>query len=257
MIVDLGTSLRLPCIDFISANDYHDWTCAQFIRTSYDASWLHQFNDDPALYRWSYFRSHGMSCLTPITVGIEFLDEYHQLPEARVNVLREAARRGIRAGFSIPLRQYAPAQSALMTFAGDLSRSELLEVIRTDGWTLNAGALAAHQRYLLHFAQEFPDRNSITPKQQELLELIGGGLLDKQIAELLDISVSAVRQRLNALLQKTGMNNRVELATLAMSLGVLPHPLSRPERDARTLVGEDVYVPPRPLKPRVMETDQG
>lgn len=233
LIVELGHSLSLPAIDFISASAYRDWTKTQFVRTSYDSSWLDKYNTDPDLYRWSYFRSHAMQCLTPITIGLEFRDEYHDLPPGRVAVLEEAARLGIRAGFSIPLRQYAPPQAALLTFARDVSRDEMLAIIARDGWTMHAGALAAHQRYLQHFSREYPMRNAITDKQLELLEMIGAGLLDKQIADRLGVSVSAVRQRMNALLHKTGMTNRVELAALAMSLGILPHPLNRPGTEVR------------------------
>lgn len=239
LILDLGRSLDLPFIDFISASDFRDWKKTLFIRTSYEADWLHTMNLDPEVYQWSYFRSHGATCLTPIAIGLEFMDEYHDLPIARQAVLREAARRGIRAGFSIPLRQHVPPQAAFMTFAGDHSRKDMLAILKDDGWTLNAGALMAHQRFLHHFSQEFSQRNQITDKQADLLELIGRGLLDKQIADKLQVSVSAVRQRQNALMQKTGMSNRAELAALAMSIGLLPHPLNRPNKPQVTVVETD------------------
>ena len=93
---------------------------------------------------------------------------------------------------------------------------------------------------MYHFGREFPERNRITPKQLELLELIGAGLQDKQIADRLRVSVSAVRQRLSALSQNTGMTSRAELAALAMSLGVLPDPLNRPgDAEAQILVEMD------------------
>ncbi len=60
------------------------------------------------------------------------------------------------------------------------------------------------------------------------MELIGQGLQDKQVAFELGVSISAVRQRMNHLLDKTGRQSRAELAALAMSLGILPDPLNRP-----------------------------
>ena len=119
LIVALGQELSLPYIDFIAASNFRDWRKTLFIRTSYDSNWLQDVNRDPDLQQWSYFRHHAMHYLTPIAVGIEFLDEYRHIPQARVDVLRRAAEKGIRAGFSIPLRTFAPPQAALMTFGPD------------------------------------------------------------------------------------------------------------------------------------------
>ncbi|MBN9888577.1 helix-turn-helix transcriptional regulator [Salipiger abyssi] len=240
MLVALGRELKLPFVDFISASSWHGWKKTRFIRTSYDASWLNSYYRDPEISRWSYFRCHAMDYLTPIAIGLEFVDEYKPIPEPRLEVLREAARRGLRAGYSIPLRCNAPPQSALISFSGDHSRRDMLTIINAHGWTLTTAALTAHQRYIYHFGREFAERNRITPKQLELLELLGAGLQDKQIAERLGVSISAIRQRMNALSQNTGMTSRAELAALAMSLGVLPDPLNRPgDREAQTLIEMD------------------
>lgn len=240
LIVALGRKLRLPCIDFISAASFADWKKTLFIRTSYDSSWLNDVNADPDLHKWSYFRSHAVDYLTPIAVGIEFVDEYREIPARRVEVLREAASRGMRAGFSVPLRHNAPPQAALITWTGDHSRRAMEAIIRAHGWTLHCAAVMAHQRYMLHFAQEFTQRNHISPKQQELLEMIGRGRQDKAIAEQLGISVSAVRQRMHLLMQKTRLGNRAELAALAMSIGIVPDPLHRSDMpEVETLVQMD------------------
>ena len=227
LIVDLGQQLNLPYIDFISASSLADWKKTRFIRTSYDSTWLNDLNKDPDLHRWSYFRSHAMHYLTPITVGIEFIDEYRHIPAKRVAVLREGAKRGLRAGFSVPLRHNNPPQAALLTWMGDHSKRDFLTILKAHGWTLNVASVMAFQRYMLHFDQEFSARNQITPKQQELLEMIGMGLQDKVIADQLGISISAVRQRMNLLMQKTGCRNRAELAALAISIGTMPNPLHR------------------------------
>jgi DNA-binding CsgD family transcriptional regulator len=229
LIVRLGQELRLPFVDFISASNYSDWKKTLFIRPSYDPAWQQDFEENPKSDRWSYFRGHAMDRLTPITIGMEFIDEYHHIPANRVEVLRVAAKHGMRAGFSIPLRQHSPPQSALMTFAGDHSRREMTAIVKAHGWTLHAAALAGHQRYIYHFAQEFTERNQITKKQEDLLRLIGLGFKDKSIAKELEVSISAVRQRMKVLMQRTGVNSRPELAALAMGIGILPDPLYRPD----------------------------
>ena len=232
LIVEVGRTLNLPFIDFICADNFEDWKKTLFIRTSYDSSWLNAFNEDPDVAKWSYFRAHAVNHLTPIAVGIEFVDEFHHMPQARFAVLEEAARRGIRAGFSIPLRSHAPPQAALITFCGDHSKREMKHIIQTHGWVLQAVAMAGHQAYQAHFSAEFTTRNKISDKQRELLEMIGTGLQDKVIAERLGITVSAVRQRMKNILGKTGLSNRAELAALAMSAGLVQDPLNRMSRDS-------------------------
>ena len=229
MIVALGRSVGLPNIDFICANSFANWRKTLFIRTSYDSRWLNDVNQDLDVAKWSYFRSHALEHITPITVGYEFVDSYHKLPESRLEVLREAARRGLRSGFSIPLRQGIPPRAAMISFMGDHPREACEQIINTHGWTLNVAAMNAHQRYMAHFHAEFAERNQITDKQSHLLELIGRGLLDKQIADELNISISAIRQRMETLMRRTGMSNRTELAALAMSMGMLPDPFHGPE----------------------------
>jgi DNA-binding CsgD family transcriptional regulator len=239
IIVALGQELNLPFVDYIVASSLQNWKKTLFIRTSYDSSWLNSMNDDPEVHKWSYFRSHAMHKLTPVAVGLEFLDEYHKLPDKRVQVLRVAAEHGIKAGFAIPLRQSAPSQAAIITFSGGHSRREMRTLIKAHGWTLNCAAWMAHVRYSQLFAAEFTERNQITPKQLELIELIGLGLQDKAISEQLGISISAVRHRMNALLANTGLGSRAELAALAMSAGILPHPFNRPDTPFETVIDMD------------------
>ncbi|WP_270726947.1 helix-turn-helix transcriptional regulator [Shimia sp. Alg240-R146] len=237
LIVSVGRDLNLPFVDFVTADNYADWKRTLFVRTSYDSSWLNDLNADPDVVKWSYFRTHAIHHLTPLATGVEFIDDYMHIPEARHEVLKEAARRGIRAGFSIPLRTHAPPQASMITFSGDHSKREMRRIIQTHGWVLNAVAMMGFQRYLAHFSAEFVDRNRISEKQRELLEMIGAGLQDKVIAERLGVTVSAVRQRMNNILAKTGLANRADLAALAMSVGLVPDPLSRSSaRDPVVLV---------------------
>ncbi len=229
LLVNLGRWVDLPFIDFICANAYENWKKTLFIRTSYDAGWLNAANEDPEIGRWSYFRTHAMRYLTPIAVGIEYLDQYRHLPAQRVAVMQEGARRGLRAGLAIPLRQGTPPLAAQITFLGNHARRSCDAILRTHGWTLNVAAMAAHQRFMAHFQAELTERAQISDKQRELLEMIGRGLQDKQIAVALGVSVSAVRQRMGYLLRRTRLSNRAELAALAMSMGVLPDPLFGPD----------------------------
>ncbi|MCA0995947.1 helix-turn-helix transcriptional regulator [Alloyangia pacifica] len=225
LIVRLGRTLDLPFVDLIASSLQSACRRPLFVRSSHDTGWLEAFGSDAEIGRWSYLRGHAAAHLTPITIGLEFLSEYRVLPERRIEVLREAARRRMRAGVAFPLRQGTPPRAGMLSFSGDHSRREMLAILHAHGWTLSTAALLGHQRFAACFAREFPLRRQITEKQMELLGLIGSGLHDKEIAGVLEISVSAVRQRLQALCARTGMTSRAELAALAMSLGVLPDPL--------------------------------
>ncbi|MHA6345585.1 helix-turn-helix transcriptional regulator [Roseivivax sp. CAU 1761] len=258
LIVAAGRQVGLPCVDLAFASDLNDRRPTVFVRMSYDASWLQELYQDDELAKWSYFRHHGVRWLTPVLVGWEFIDEYHPVPRARQRVLREAAQRGLRAGFAVPLRQYAPPQSGLITFAGDHSRREMRAIAAAHGWALHAIAMAGYQRYLFHFAQEFGERNKLSPKQVEILKLIGRGSRDKEIADSLAISVSAVRQRLEALRRRTGLETRAELAALAMALGLLADPLLPQDLQHRqTLVRMDGVGSHRRPAPNGAEEDSG
>jgi len=228
LIVALGLEMDTPFIDFITASSCQDWKKTQFIRTSYDSSWLNTANADPEVGRWSVFRSHAIDHLTPVVMGIEYADEFTGLPPARVAVLEHMAQFGLRAGYSIPLRLYAPPQAGIISFLGDHDRAAFDEILAEHGWTMTTAALMGHQKFMTHFVAEFSERNEITDKQRVLLRHIGAGLQDKQIAHELGVSISAVRQRMALLMEKTGIANRTELAALAMSLGIMPDPLHRP-----------------------------
>ncbi len=239
LLVGLGRDLDLPYIDFVSASGFRDWRRTRFARTSYDSSFIAELNKDPEIESWSTFRTHASHRLTPLAVGIEFLDDSYHVPQTRVALLRIVAEHGLRAGLCIPLRQVTPPQSGMITFFGDHSRREMQTIIRAHGWTLHAAAMMGHQRYLEHFAHEFKDRNHITKKQIELVRLIGLGLKDKEIAQELEVSISAVRQRMQALLNNTRLSSRAELAVLAMRLGLLPDPFSSAVDEVETLVEMD------------------
>lgn len=228
-LVDLGRDAGLPFVDYVSTGDTENWRNTLFIRTSHDSGLLNHDSAGSQESHWSYFHNHAMHYLTPVLIGLEFAEDYRHLPDTRIRVLELAAANGMRAGLLVPLRSIAPPQTAMITFMGDHSKTEMQALLDRHGWALNAGALMAHQRFVQLYSAEFAERFSITPKQRQLIELIGLGHQDKVIADSLGVSVSAVRQRMHALLKNTGLHTRSELAALAMSLGLLPDPLKRPD----------------------------
>ena len=58
-----------------------------------------------------------------------------------------------------------------------------------------------------HFAR-------LTPREREVAELLACGLRNKDIAELLEISVGTVKDHVHHVLEKSGLESRVQVAAL-------------------------------------------
>jgi DNA-binding NarL/FixJ family response regulator len=65
-----------------------------------------------------------------------------------------------------------------------------------------------------------PDTLDLTEREREVLGLVAAGERDRDIAEALFISIGTVRSHLDHIRDKTGRRRRVELAQVAMDLGV-------------------------------------
>lgn len=255
LLVALGCAVDLPLVDYVCATDYRDWEKAQFIRTTVDASWIDHARQNPNIRKMSYFRTHAVAALTPIYVGIEYAQMYDPSPE-RYEIMELSASMGLRSGIGIPLRMPEPGQAAILIFGGGMKRAAFERLMHSEGWTLNAAALAAHMRYMELFNAEFFERNKLSDKQRELVTLIGQGMLDKQIGHELGISVSAVRQRMASVLARTGAANRAEIAALAMRVGLVPDPTLKSHKDNLTVflstgTGETGLETRRPYAPKM------
>jgi DNA-binding CsgD family transcriptional regulator len=67
----------------------------------------------------------------------------------------------------------------------------------------------------------FQQRQPLTPRQQQILKLVGQGLSSKEIAQALDIKLHTVHSHRRDMLTKTGCRNTGELMRLAMAMGLL------------------------------------
>ena len=66
------------------------------------------------------------------------------------------------------------------------------------------------RRQLIESQDYFPRDSLLTPKEREVFLLLRDGLLDKQIADVLDLSVNTVRVHIRAIKRKRGHNRRFE-----------------------------------------------
>lgn len=64
-------------------------------------------------------------------------------------------------------------------------------------------------------SQETPEVERLSPREREILELIGEGLTNRQIAERLFLAEKTVKNRISTLLAKLGVGRRVQAAVIA------------------------------------------
>jgi NarL family two-component system response regulator LiaR len=66
-----------------------------------------------------------------------------------------------------------------------------------------------------------PDAQHLTPREREVLELIGGGLSNKRIALELGVSEKTVKAHVGHLLAKLGVADRTQAALYAVRVGLV------------------------------------
>ena len=111
------------------------------------------------------------------------------------------------------------------------------------GWRLSAVAAAVARRRAGTIRMS-PDREmerhlrtwrSLTPRQREVLALLGCGVDNHKLAEALGVSERAVKMHVSALLEKFKADNRVQLALTACHAGLHRPPEHHPTRAPRHL----------------------
>ncbi len=150
--------------------------------------------------------------------GVEALRQLRETaPEVRALVFTvfdtdERIVEAVRAGAQGYLLKGAP-------------RSEVFKAIRivSEGGSLLEPVVAA--KVLRHMSSEADTLRhtpeTLTPREMEVLQCLGRGLTNKDIAEVLFISERTVKFHVSAILDKLGAGNRTEAVTLAAHRGLL------------------------------------
>lgn len=123
-------------------------------------------------------------------------------PPVRILLLSGAGRVSAAAARS------AGAQGFI---AKDRPAAEIVDAVRrvAAGETAFEGAAAT------------PSAKALSPREQEVLELVAAGLTNGEIAARLHLSPNTVKEHASALYRKLGARNRAEAVQLAQRLGVL------------------------------------
>ncbi|MDT0341414.1 response regulator transcription factor [Streptomyces litchfieldiae] len=111
----------------------------------------------------------------------------------------------------------------------DSDAAELLDAVRTVAAGEGLIAPAVTRRLIEEFARTAPaprapvsdpDRlGTLTPREREVLDRLGEGLSNAQIADRLQMAEATVKTHVSRVLHKLGLRSRVQAAVLAQELG--------------------------------------
>jgi DNA-binding NarL/FixJ family response regulator len=160
------------------------------------------------------------------------LSQAHPAPdegEADVLVIDLAAGDAMpaeAAGFEGPVLLLSddPALVADAAHAGVLPRDAAPRLVAAAVAALAAGlsvrAYAAHEPAGFAEREATHTRPLLTPREVEVLALVGEGMSNKAIARKLNISAHTVKYHLEAIFAKLGVRSRAEAVTRGLRLGI-------------------------------------
>ncbi|MBO7689002.1 MAG: response regulator transcription factor [Kiritimatiellae bacterium] len=145
-----------------------------------------------------------MDLVMPILDGVEATQRIHaELPDVRILILTSF---GTSADVSRAIK--AGASGALVK---DIPNDELIKAIRAI-----AGGERVFSPEIERMALDSTASIEFTNRQMTVLSSLAKGMTNKEIATILGVSHSAVKQHLNAIFFKLGATNRSEAVAIAM-----------------------------------------
>jgi DNA-binding NarL/FixJ family response regulator len=141
-----------------------------------------------------------------------------ELPETNVLMLtsfgeREAVLASLMAGASGFLLKNAGQGDLLRAIRAVAAGESLLDPMVTRAVTARLVELTQNA--------EDPRLAPLSEREREVLRLVARGMTNKEIAQLLVISVATARNHVSHILEKLGMRGRSELAVFAVQMGLL------------------------------------
>jgi len=145
----------------------------------------------------------------PDSCSIDDLDNYLiERPRARIIMLAE------HTGDNEIAR--ALKKGAVGYIAKDVAPGDLLDAVRT----VNAGRKYIPAEIAGILSENF-GREELTPAETSVLDMVVGGMSNKEIAFALDISENTVKSHIQNIFGKLGVSDRTSATTLAIKRGLV------------------------------------
>ncbi|MEV4511762.1 response regulator transcription factor [Dactylosporangium sp. NPDC049525] len=118
----------------------------------------------------------------------------------------------------------------------DVGRRQLVEAVRVVAAGDSLFAPTVLRRLVMHYVSRPPAPApsaalaDLTPREREILQLIGRGLSNTDIAGELVISMATVKTHVRHLLQKLALRDRAQAVVLAYETGLITPGTAAPER---------------------------
>ena len=110
----------------------------------------------------------------------------------------------------------AGASGYLLKNTGLLQLTEALRELHTGGSPMSANIARKLVTVFREQEKKFDHMESLSQRENEILQLLSQGLLYKEIADQLSISVSTVRQHIHKIYEKLHVQNRTEAINKAL-----------------------------------------
>lgn len=106
--------------------------------------------------------------------------------------------------------------------------SELVSAIRTvsrgESYLYPSATTALIEEYLLQSGNEKSDYERLTDREREILQLVAEGRSNREIADMLFISIKTVLRHRSDMMDKLALHNRTDLIKYAISKGIIQTP---------------------------------
>ena len=146
-----------------------------------------------------------------------------QWPEIKVIILTNHDRdENLLSTFRSGGKGYLLKDSSIASVVASIRAVTRNEIALTRVMT---GRLAANLRRIdSYFSQDHPGINSLTPREREILSLVGKNLTNQEIASMLNITVNTTKVHVHKILEKLHLQNRREAASLSRRRFVINSP---------------------------------